>query len=303
MTMNPGDAHRLATAPVVVGVDGNHTCESAIRWAARTAARRRRRLHIVHALGFSSTRAVLGSYDVMIPAVTEGMRERGDRVLAEATRVARDAAPDLTVVTELSEADPAELLVAISERAHMVVLGARSGVGTLRHLGSTVLTVAAHGHGAIVVVHDTDVRETGPVVIGVDGSPVGDAAVATSFAEASERGVELVAIHAWSDMDSGTFAGTTYFELPAAEREVVERALTAERLAGYQEKYPDVRVTREVHTNGPRLHLADASAGAALLVVGSRGRGGFRGLLLGSTSTWIMQHAQCPVMIVHPEGL
>ncbi|WP_054812646.1 universal stress protein [Nocardia arizonensis] len=295
------DPHRLATAPLVVGVDGDHTCEQAIRWAARTAARRGRRLHIVHALDFSSTRAILGSYDVMAPSATEGMHDHGDHVLAAAVRVARDAAPDVTIATELSEANPAELLIALSESAHMVVLGARSDAGAAHYLGSTLLKVTAHGHGAIVVVHDTDIREAGPVVVAIDGSPVGEPAIATAFAEASELGTDVVAMHAWSDIDAGTFAGATYLELPVADLEVAEHTLLAERLAGWQEKYPDVRVTREVFADGPRHHLADASTTAQLIVVGSRGRGGFRGLLLGSTSTWIMRHAHCPVMVVHPE--
>ncbi|MET7772766.1 universal stress protein [Nocardia sp. NPDC005366] len=306
MTANNNDnPHQLATAPVVVGVDSSHTCEPAIRWAARTAAQRQRRLHIVHAIDLAAIRGVLGSYDVMVPAVTENLHSHGEEILAEAVATARNAAPDLTIATELSEANPTQLLIALSKSAHMVVLGALSGVGTLTRLGSTLLKVTAHAHGAVVVVHNIDAgnapENNGPVVVGVDGSPIGEAAIAAAFAEASERNAELVAVHAWSDLDVGQFAGASYLEIPIADLDVAEHTLLAERLAGWQEKYPDVRVTRKVFPTGPRHHLAEASASAQLIVVGSRGRGGFRGLLLGSTSTWIMQHAQCPVMIVHPD--
>ncbi|MBH0777777.1 universal stress protein [Nocardia bovistercoris] len=302
MTSKQDDPHRLATAPIVLGVDGTPACAQAIRWAARTAARRGRLLHIVHALDLAATRALLGSYDVLVPSVVTAMHDYAEQVLVAAASLAREAAPEVTIATELTEAGPARLLIEMSKSAHLVVLGARSDVGTSRHLGSTLLKVTAHGHGAIVVVHDTDVdvRDGAPVVVGVDGSPVGEPAIAAAFAEASERAAELVAVHAWSDIDEGAFAGADYLRLPIAALEPAERTLLAERLAGWQEKYPDVRVTREVVTSGPRRILADHSATAQLLVVGSRGRGGFRGLLLGSTSAWILQRATCPVMIVHP---
>ncbi|MGN2637973.1 universal stress protein [Nocardia takedensis] len=302
MTSETDNRHRLATAPIVVGVDGTTTCENAIRWAADTAAHRGRRLHLVHGLGLTSMRSVLGSYDVMEPAVTESLRTRGERMLAAAVHTAREVAPEVTIATELTEEDPAAHLITLSESAHMVVLGARAGAGTLSHLGSTLLKVAAHGHGAVVVVHDTDpLPALGPVVVGVDGSGVGVSALAAAFEEAAERDAELRAVHAWSDLEEGAFAGADYLLIPIEDGETAERAVLAERLAGFQEKYPDVTVVREVHPNGPRRHLAAHSAVARLVVVGSRGRGGFHGLLLGSTSLWIMQHAGCPVMIVHPE--
>lgn len=73
----------------------------------------------------------------------------------------------------------------------------------------------------------------------------------------------------------------------------------AERLAGYAQDYPDVTIERSVLPEDPAKALLDAAgADASLLVVGSRGRGGFRGLLLGSTSQKVMHHAECPVMVV-----
>ncbi|MEV6426380.1 universal stress protein [Nocardia sp. NPDC051463] len=305
MAVQHENPHHLASAAVVVGTDGSGTADLAVRWAAATAAQRGRRLHIVHALDLAATRSLLGAYDVMVPTVGDRMRARGEQVLASAQRLASDIDLNLQITTELSEADPAKLLIALSESAHLVAIGATPGVGTLAHFGSTLLAVTSHGHGRIVVVRDTGngqrTRTTGPVVVGVDGSPVGEAAIAAAFAEASERKAELVVIHAWSDLNEGQFAGHQYLEIPIVDLEIAEHALLAERLAGWQGKYPNVIVTRKVFATGPREHLAKWSTSAQLVVVGSRGRGGFQGLLLGSTSTWLVQHAHCPVMVAHPD--
>ncbi|MFQ6399158.1 universal stress protein [Nocardia sp. KC 131] len=296
-------SHRLASAAIVVGTDGSANSDIAVRWAAKTAATKGRRLRIVHGLDLAAMRVVVGSYDVVEPSVIAKMHAHGVQILAAAMRSARAIAPKLTVTTELSEAKPAQMLITLSEDAHLVALGATPGVGTVLHLGSTLLAVTAHAHGSVVVVHGAGEQPTDsrPVVVGVDGSPISEAAVAAAFAEASERNVELVAVHAWSDLSAGEFAGRSYLEVPAAALEDAENALLAERLAGWQEKYPDVQVTRKVFADGPRRHLANCSKTAQLIVVGSRGRGGFRGLLLGSTSNWLVQHADCPVMVVHPK--
>lgn len=294
--------HQQASAAVVVGTDGSAAADAAVRWAAETAARKGRHLLIVHGLDLAITRGALGSHLTMMSSVIEAMHRHGDHILAEARALACDIAPDHTVSTELSEANPAKSLIAHSESAHLVVIGATRGVGTLAHLGSTLLAVSAHGHGATVVVPSTGqpTHRSGPVVVGADGSPVGEAALGAAFAEASERDVELVTVHSWSDLTFGEYAGSTYLEIPIVDLEIAEHALLAERLAGWQEKYPDVPVTRKVSVAGPREQLAHWSKSAQLLVVGSRGRGGFRGLLLGSTSSWLAQHADCPVMVVHP---
>ncbi|PXX71412.1 nucleotide-binding universal stress UspA family protein [Nocardia tenerifensis] len=297
------DVHRLAIAAVVVGADGSAAADRAVRWAAATAAQRGRKLLIVHGLNLAATRATFGCYDVMVPAVTEKMRAHGEHVLAQAHRLAIETAPELGVDTELSEANPAELLIALSRTAHLVVLGATPGVGAFAHLGSTLLAVTRHGEGSIVVVREgePDLPDRRPVVLGVDGSQVGESAIAAAFSEAAERAVQLIAVHAWSDLSVGAYASMPYLDLPLAHLETTEHALLAERLAGWQAKYPNVAVARRIYPAGPRTCLQDWSKSAQLIVVGNRGRGGFRDLLLGSTTNWLVQHAHCPVMVVHPE--
>ncbi|WP_433685307.1 universal stress protein [Nocardia sp. CA-119907] len=250
------DRHQLASAAVVVGTDGSATADAAVRWAAETAARKGRRLLIVHGLDLAVTRGVLGGHLTMVSSVIEAMHGHGDQILAQARALACELAPDRTVATELSEANPAKSLITLSESAHLVVIGATGGVGTLAHLGSTVLAVAGHGRGAIVVVRGSGqpTDRSGPVVVGADGSPVGEAALGAAFAEASERNVELVTVHAWSDLTVGEYAGTSYLEIPIVDLEIAEHALLAERMAGWQEKYPSSALPqrrRSIRSNRP----------------------------------------------------
>lgn len=301
MTQHSENAHRSTSAPVVVGTDGSDASAAAVRWAARLAADRDRELHIIHAMNPVAAGTPHNAYDVFAFATMQDIRLAAERELAAASDQAKAAAPDITVTTELSTGNAAATLIERSATAYLVVLGATGSTGTLAHLGSTLLAVSSHARGAVVTVRGPDPdRRTGPVVVGVDGSEVGEPAIGAAFAEASARGVELVAVHAWSDLSQGAYGGSGYLELPIADFEEAESALLAERLAGWTERFPDVAVRREVEVFGPRERLATWSRTAQLLVVGSRGRGGFRGMLLGSTSNWLVQHADCPVMVVHP---
>ncbi|NKY58849.1 universal stress protein [Nocardia flavorosea] len=300
MTDNPEDPHRLVSAAVVVGVDGTPAAHSAIRWGATVAARRGRRLVLAYGMNSTPAKTWLVAYQPMVDEAVQTLRTHGEQALTTGVQVVREAAPDLAADTLLSEHSPAKMLIELSKSAHMVVLGSRRG-GAIAHLGSTILAVAAHGHGTIVAVReDAEDITSGPVVVGVDGSPVSDTAVAAAFAEASERGAELVAVHTWSDLTFTEFASTGFIEIPAEDLQTAEQAVLAERLAGWQQRYPEVTVRREVYPSTPALHLREWSERAQLVVVGSRGRGGFRGLLLGSTSQSLIQRAACPVMITRP---
>jgi nucleotide-binding universal stress UspA family protein len=152
----------------------------------------------------------------------------------------------------------------------------------------------------VVVTHDGQpaTAEDAAVVVGVDGSALSANAIAYAFEEASSRGVGLTAVHAWwLDYVEGASASaiwTVDWENMAQE----ENALVAESLAGWQEKYPDVAIARHSLHGHPVEALVRQSENACLVVVGSRGRGGFRGLLLGSVSQGVVHRARCPVAIV-----
>lgn len=300
-----GNPHELAGAGVVVGVDGTPGAETALRWAARYAAAHRRPLQILYGMDLVGMSRVVGPYEVVTPPVIDTVRARAKTVLRHASETATALEPDLRVQTHAYADAATALLVERSRDAFAVVLGATGDTGTLAHLGSTLLAVTAHAHGPVVVVRadpeaDNTVHDSGPVVVGVDGGPLSDPALAAAFAEAATRGADLVAVHVWSDWDLGTYMDRN--PGPALEDvDAVEEAILAERLAGWQEKYPDVTVIRRVYVNGPAQQLLEWSATAQLLVVGNRGRGGFLGLLLGSTAHSLVQHARCPVLVVHTE--
>jgi len=288
---------------IVVGVDGSAGSDQAVLWAANLAARRKLALHVVH--GMRLTTPQHGITMVENGETFDAATENGERILRDATRLARRVDETLTVTTDMPTEPPVPLLTDLSRTVRMVVVGHTGDGGfTGMLVGSTAAAVVSHAHCPVLVIRGrfgpAGAPEDGPVVVGVDGSPVSEHAVAAAFDEASVRGVPLVAVHAWSD---DTYAGMHRTNRYLAEWDLIEageQQVLAERLAGWQEKYPGVDVRRELVHDLPRHILLEWSAAAQLVVVGSRGRGGFRGMLLGSTSQALVQHAQCPVLVVRP---
>jgi nucleotide-binding universal stress UspA family protein len=166
-----------------------------------------------------------------------------------------------------------------------------------RHLlGSVGSALIRHACCPVALVHDAKrgqkVPPAAPVLLGIDGSPTSEAATALAFDEASRRGVDLVALHAWSDVPVFPTLGMDW----RGYRDDGDEAL-AERLAGWQEPYPDVRVKRRLVCDRPAHWLIKESDSAQLVVLGSHGRGGFTGMLLGSVSTAVAEAAHVPVIV------
>jgi nucleotide-binding universal stress UspA family protein len=187
----------------------------------------------------------------------------------------------------------------------LVVVGSHGRGGFARLLlGSSSAALAAHATVPVVVTRGTDPGEAwraAPVVVGVDGSAVSEAAIEFAFQAASRRGHGLVVVHAWSQPDA--LVDEAYAVLAEAEtRQVEGRLALAESLAGWRDKYPDVEVTQLViDGHAVKALLAQAQEHrAGLLVVGSRGRGGFSGLRLGSVSRGVLHHSAVPVAVVRP---
>lgn len=290
-----------ADTAVVVGVDGSPDSLSAVEWAATDALRRRRPLRIVHAFLWPTVYAPLA---VPVPpqVYEDTMREAADQILGGAVARARAIAPELDIATDMPVQQPVAALVAASRHAVTVVVGNR-GLGGFTGLlvGSVGVELAAHAACPVVVVRHSDRPpgpETGRVVVGVDGSHGGEHVLRFAFEQASFRGVGLTTVHAylWPDTSGpGEMLPLVYDQDDLRDEE--QRTL-AEAVSGWIEQYPDVDVRRATVRGRTAAVLTTLSAGAELLVVGSRGRGGFTGLLLGSTSQAVLHHAACPVAVI-----
>ncbi|BBY38554.1 universal stress protein [Mycobacterium mantenii] len=236
-----------------------------------------------------------------IPAVIyQRHQERARRLVADAIKIAEDSVqqgnrPEID--SELFCAAPTPTFIDVSKEAHMIVVGCRGQEALQRTLlGSVSTGLIHHTHCPVAVIHDEAPILPGPshlpVLAGIDGSPASELATAIAFDEASFRGVDLLAVHAWTDL--GT-SGELIKHWSALQSRAAE--ILAERLAGWQERYPDVTVHRRLVLDRPARHLLEESESAQLVVVGSHGRGGFAGMLLGSVSSAVAHAARIPVIV------
>jgi nucleotide-binding universal stress UspA family protein len=291
---------------IVAGVDGSTSATAAALWAASEAHRRHASLCLVQAY---STPAGFAGPGVMIAAEDEqAVRLRAQKMLIDTRETVTKSYPEIDVRIELHHGHPATVLRNASAGVLLTVLGAhgdRPFVDSM--LGSVAQKVAAHAHGPVVVIRsDPDLDRVdagGPVLVGLDGSPESSDALSFAFEEASLRGVGLIAIHSW---DTEARPGLINLFSPEQDRAGFEQEqrVLAEQLAGWADKHPDVPV-RSLVVRGQSAaaimgHDGESADGRrpSLIVVGSRGRGGFIGLLLGSTSQALILHAHCPVAVV-----
>jgi nucleotide-binding universal stress UspA family protein len=290
---------------IVVGVDGSPHANTAVEWGATRARQTGASLRLVH------------TYDVPIPVPATPLAapmppftaepatyaaQAGEAVLDAAVDVAHRHGPDIDVTTELGVGGAAPALIDASAEAALLVVGSRGRGGfTGMLLGSVSVQVSAHAHCPTVVVRDQP-PTTGPVVVGVDGSEAAQAALAFAFPEADRLGTTLIALHAWSlPLPTGP-ADAAAMSLAndhtrAQYHDAAQQVLT-DALASCRQQHPTVPIDERLVTGTPVGALLEAAAEPAMIVVGSRGRGGFTGLLLGSTSQSVLHHATCPVAVI-----
>jgi nucleotide-binding universal stress UspA family protein len=292
---------------IVVGVDGSASSAAAVRWAAQEAQSRNIPLLVVAVL--APIAPVGGPWPaVPVPEDYERAQQSESQAIVDAAVQAAASVSDghpLQVNGEVVLGPVVANLVDMSKRAEMMVVGCR-GEGSVSRalLGSVSSGLVHHAHCPVAVIHAEELPSAqAPVVVGIDGSPTSDLATAIAFDEASRRGVDLVALHAWSDMGPIEFASANWAPIEWRNIKDAEEEVLSERLAGYSQRYPDVTVRKIVVSDRPGPRLVEKAGEAQLLVLGSHGRGGFPGMLLGSVCNAVVNSAQIPVIIARLPGV
>lgn len=285
---------------VVVGFDGSDAARAAVDWAAAEAVLRGRGLTIVHALLPPVTTGGLG---VGLPPSLDMLDDLQAAALAELEQVAAPLrTEELVVEGTVRIGAPSSVMLEASEEADLVVIGSR-GHGGFRGLllGSVSAQVAAHAGCPVAVIRHAAPEGARKVVVGIDGSPAAEAALAFAFDEASRRGWTVQAVHAW-DVPAYDLLIVPNGPVPIPLADVAddEIRLTAEVLSGFRDDYPDVDVVESLVRAPAVQALLDASADAAMVVVGTHGHGPAMGALLGSVSNGILHKVATPIVVVPP---
>ncbi len=277
---------------IIVGVDGSAGSEEALRWAHEEARLRGAALTAVLAWNFLDQIHADGEHR-FDPDYGEGPAQAALDAAVERALGAGATEVERRVVCDL----PSNALLDAAAEADLLVVAAR-GLGAFRGLvlGSVSQRCLEHATCPVVVVHAGAPHGDGRrIVVGVDGSQHATSALRWAAAEARVRGCELCVVHAWELPYASelAFVGGAFAAVEGAAETVLSEVLAE---AGLSRDEVEAHV---VHAT-PAAAILDAADGADLVVVGSRGRGGFTGLLLGSVSHQVSRHAACPVVVVPP---
>ncbi|MFG3441126.1 universal stress protein [Nonomuraea sp. NPDC047897] len=269
---------------IVAGVDGSAPATAAVAWAAADARRRGLDLRLVHVCEQWAHDAGATGYCA--------------EALAAAAGRARESAPGVQVSTEMLTGPVIDALVKESVAADSVVLGSR-GLGGFAGLvlGSAGLAVAGHAAGPVVIVRGPEAARHGEVVVGHDGSEHARAAVEYAIEQARAREAQLRVVYAWQTPLLSSYAAA-YGMLDEDFRR--EARTAAQQVVPWRERNPDVRIVDDQVCAHPVAALMKAATTADLVVVGSRGLGGFTSAVLGSVSHGVLHHVTCPVAVVRP---
>ncbi|WGI35067.1 universal stress protein [Mycolicibacterium aubagnense] len=293
----------LSSRPyILVGIDGSSSSLLALDWAVNEAQLRNLPLLLAHAVDFESF--AMGFNPGASESFFKYLETTGQRFLDEALDHVQVLDPDVEATLSRVAGRPARVLAELSKDAFLTVVGS-SGLNALTGLlaGSVAVALTAHAHSPVVVVRAPGVPVTGTVVVGISGARDSEDAIAWAFEEASMRGAELVAVLVWSYMPAYFYyVEPPWNDLTGRAREEQQEMLLAERLAGWQEKFPDVVVRRITALGNPGQVLLSHAQHAQLLVAGSHGHGDATGLFLGATSHRLIHHANCPVLVVRPHA-
>lgn len=287
---------------VVAALDGSRRDDAVIDWASAEAVALSAPLHLVHAVDLGTPLSAYGEL-LTSPDIVDRIEQESTRVVTEARARVESARPGLPVTTALPTGSPSGALLAAADGARVLVVGsARKNRAERVVLGTTSMSVVAHAPCPVVLVpENASTTGDGRVVVGIDGSEHSKLAFRHALDAAAYRGKTVTTVTSWNvEVENGvvvTEPGTPEWEsVDGRYRAMAERTIAADR-----EAHPEITVTVEVHHGRAADTLVDIAEGADLLLVGSRGRGGFRGMLLGSVSQRVLALATCPVAILHQQ--
>ncbi len=290
------DIH-LQPGSIVCGVDGSPDATRALRWAATQASLEGRPLAVVAAAGLDQVGALTwagAAGTLVIP--NDELVARVQEVATAATLQVRR--PELQVVAHAAPGDPRDVLTRISEHAHLLVLGSR-GRGALRSrlLGSVSATVSRHAHCPVVVCRPESAgRVRKGVLVGVDGTPESQPVLDFAFRAASEHELPLTVMHSFHDVLAAV--NGPHLVAPGQGGLDEQRLLVAESLAGFTEKYPDVRVETQLARGFADDCLAADSDRWHLIVVGRHPTHTFSRMLSPTVATAVVERARTTVAVV-----
>jgi nucleotide-binding universal stress UspA family protein len=282
----------LTDGRTVVGFDGSPSAWRALDWATDRVAQRGGVLEVVHAIDTRLGGAVFGPRLDLETTVEVELRQ--------ATMHVRAMAPDVTVESRWIDGPPANALLRQSGTAALLVVGTdkrpdRAGT----RIGTLPLKLAAKSECPVAVIPDSPRPVRNVVVVGVDRSAFARSALALAVTEASWRGAQLEVVHAWDvpevlqrALDAGDEIDPAFLER--------EQAVIPEAIADV----PTARsapITSFVTRQNPAAALVERGAGAAAIVVGTRGRGRFVASLLGSVSHDVLLNLPCAVLVTPKE--
>jgi len=291
---------------VIVGVDGSPHAQAALLWAADDAARRGVQLRIVHGMGMPLIMAAYAPPERY--TASEEVREAGHRMLAESAASVAETHPELSVAVVLAPENAPAVLLNEARNNDVIAVGSR-GLGSVRALvhGSVSVRTSSEAPCPVVVVPEGEgPREhRGRIVVGVDGSDSSRRALRFALAEARSTDSSVVVVNSW-EVPLPADAASLAADSRTLHEEVFERQ-SEEIVAGVLAEVADEH-TEELDISAVRMQAApvtallDAGEEADLLVVGSRGRGGAAGLVMGSVSQGVLHRARIPVAVLPPHA-